>query len=221
MTSELPSVTNRSAGSANPGSSRANTEQPSTSRATPASNYVEDGWTTLTKKGRKKKQTAPAVLRQATQKLPVAAKAAKPKKKTNLNLPRSAAVVITLLPEALEKGVTYTASLALTKAKAAIDLSELKIDGVRSRQTTTGARMLELPGASSGPKADLLAKKLQYTLADIARVVRPVKCVGLRISGLDDSISSADVVAAITAKAESSSEHIKTGECYIGSLQRC
>lgn len=206
----------RSAGPANPGSSYANTQTTTSQARAATADDAEEGWSTFTKKGRKKKPTAPTVSQQPEQQKPAAGtpKVAKPKRKKNLTLPRSSAVVITLHAEALDRGVTYTD--VLTRAKEAIDLTELGIEGVRSRQAATGARILELPGASSGSKADLLAKKLQSTLADVARVVRPVKSVDLRISGLDDSISAEAVVTAITSKEECSSEHIKVGMIRMG-----
>ncbi|KOB66289.1 Gag protein [Operophtera brumata] len=68
----------------------------------------------------------------------------------------------------------------------------------RFRQAVTGARMLEVPGEDSGPKADALAAKLRELFdEDILRVTRPVKCAELRVAGLDDSVTETDVMEAI------------------------
>ncbi|KAF9801005.1 hypothetical protein SFRURICE_006048, partial [Spodoptera frugiperda] len=64
--------------------------------------------------------------------------------------------------------------------------------------TATGARLLEVPGATSGPTADALADRIRACLgADEARVSRPTKCLDLRILGLDDSVTEHEVVAAV------------------------
>ncbi|KAF9791461.1 hypothetical protein SFRURICE_007478, partial [Spodoptera frugiperda] len=64
--------------------------------------------------------------------------------------------------------------------------------------TATGARLLEVPGATSGPTADALADRIRACFgADEARVSRPTKCLDLRILGLDDSVTEHEVVAAV------------------------
>lgn len=206
---------------AQPSSAQTSSSQPT---APSSANINGEGWATVAKRGnRKGKLNAPnANISSAPQSKPrnpvvTTPNATRPKlrrKKPKLGLPRSAAVVITLQPEAIQRGMTYTD--VLTKAKASINLAELGIDGVRSRLTATGARALELPGATSGPKADLLAEKLRSALGDDARVVRPVKCVDLRISGLDDSICKDDVAAAIATRADCLRDSIKVGEIRVG-----
>ncbi|KAF9806058.1 hypothetical protein SFRURICE_008186 [Spodoptera frugiperda] len=92
--------------------------------------------------------------------------------------PKTAAVVITLQPDAVKRGVTYGDVLA--------------------KVTATGARLLEVPGAASGSSADALTERLRTCLgADEARVSRPIKCLDLRILGLDDSATEYEVVAAV------------------------
>lgn len=172
-----------------------------------------EGWATVTKRGRKKKPVASAIpsTGDAGSKK-VTTTSHKHRKK--IALPRSAAVVITLTQEAVEKGITYAD--VLTQAKTTINLAELGIDGVRSRVTATGARMLELPGTGSETKADLLAQKLKSALNEVARIGRPVNCVDLRIDDLDDSINKEDVVAAIASQAGCSSDNIKVGDIRAG-----
>ncbi|KAF9806882.1 hypothetical protein SFRURICE_005839 [Spodoptera frugiperda] len=107
--------------------------------------------------------------------------------------PKTAAVVITLQPDAVKRGVTYGDVLA--KVKRAVTPAEFGApDGFTMKVTATGARLLEVPGAASGSSADALAERLRTCLgADEARVSRPIKCLDLRILGLDDSATDSDV----------------------------
>ncbi|CAK1601059.1 unnamed protein product [Parnassius mnemosyne] len=129
----------------------------------------------------------------------------------SLRAPKTAAVVITLQPDAEKKGVTYRDLLA--KAKEAVDLGELGITGgLRLKVTQTGARMLEIPGESSGATADALAAKLRASLdADEARVSRPVRCADLRIMGLDDSVSEKELVAAVARSGGCTTDQVRSG----------
>ncbi|CAK1585425.1 unnamed protein product [Parnassius mnemosyne] len=128
-----------------------------------------------------------------------------------LRAPKTAAVVITLQPDAEKKGITYRDLLA--KAKEAVDLGELGITGgLRLKVTQTGARMLEIPGESSGATADALAAKLRASLnADEARVSRPVRCADLRIMGLDDSVSEEELVAAVARSGGCTTDQVRSG----------
>lgn len=128
-----------------------------------------------------------------------------------LRAPKTAAVVITLQPDAEKRGVSYRDVLA--KAKAAVNLGELGIaGGLRLKVSATGARVLEIPGETSGSSADALAEKLRASLdADEARVSRPVRCADLRILGLDDSVTEEEVVAAVTRTGGCPAEQVKAG----------
>nr|XP_049704760.1 OTU domain-containing protein 7A-like [Helicoverpa armigera] len=128
-----------------------------------------------------------------------------------LRAPKTAAVVVTLQPEAVKRGVSYRDVLA--QAKEAVNLQELGItSGLRLRVTATGARMLEVPGAASGPAADALAERLRASIsADDARVSRPHKCADLRIMGLDDSVTAEEVVAAVARTGGCSADEVKAG----------
>lgn len=167
-------------------------------------------WTLVTKKKTKKRNgledhTSSKHLKPAHLSAPTKVYNKTPK----LNAPRSAAVVITLQPEAVSSGVTY--AKVLGTAKQCINLAELGIDGLRSRKSATGAQILELPGTTSGPKADLLAEKLKTALASVARIDRPVKSADLHITGLDDSIEREDIIEAIAKIGECSIDRIKVG----------
>lgn len=137
-------------------------------------------------------------------------------KKTSVKLasPRTTAVLITLQPEALERGVTY--AQAITRAKREVQITDLGIAGVRIRQTATGARVLQVPGASSGEKADRLAQKIQAALGEDAKIARPTRLVDLRISGLDDSITTEEICAAVAAKAVCPTDQVKVGAISCG-----
>ena len=128
-----------------------------------------------------------------------------------LRAPKTAAVVITLQPDAAKKGVTYGEVLA--KARRAVDVDEFGVSGgLRLKITATGARLLEVPGAASGATADAIADRIRASLdADVARVSRPMKCADLRIMGLDDTVTEEDVVAAIVRASGCPAEQVRVG----------
>ncbi|XP_063620698.1 uncharacterized protein LOC134799719 [Cydia splendana] len=170
---------------------------------------TEEGWQKVGPKGKKKKKAANAVSKtQPKQKQ-------QPKKVRKLVPPRSSAVVLTLLPEAVERGVTY--ANVLTEAKSRVDLAGLGISALRIKRAITGGTVLEVPGTTSGDKADQLARALAEKLGpEAVRVSRPVKCAELRLTELDDSISPEVVVAAIASVGECSTDLVKTGEVRRG-----
>ncbi|PZC77602.1 hypothetical protein B5X24_HaOG203158 [Helicoverpa armigera] len=168
-------ITEKSGNGAPSGVTLTQATRPISSSST--TNEVE--WTTV-RRGRRKENT-----RRKAKPTDSAAK----KQAVRLRAPRSTAVVLTLQPRAEERGLTYAE--VLTRAKANISLSDLGISGIRCKTTTTGARLLEISGATSGPKADALAEKLRASLGqEDVRVSRPTKCADLLISGLDDSVTT-------------------------------
>ncbi|CAK1598352.1 unnamed protein product [Parnassius mnemosyne] len=171
----------------------------------PTSPAAEAGWQVVGEK-QKGKKAAKKAKEQERQRQFRARKIA-----ARLRAPKTAAVVITLKPDAEKKGVTYRDLLA--KAKEAVDLGELGITGgLRLKVTQTGARMLEIPGESSGATADALAAKLRASLnADEARVSRPVRCADLRIMGLDDSVSEEELVAAVARSGGCTTDQVRSG----------
>lgn len=162
-----------------------------------------EGWNEVVKRGGKK----------ATNKKVAGAVKVIPQK-VNLQPPRSAAITLTLRPGAEEKGITYASVMA--EAKKRIDLSELGIGELRFKTAVTGARMLEIPGATA-EKADSLAKKLRDVLGeDAVRVQVPVKCTEVRVTDLDDSATADEVVSAVVRETHCSAESIKPGTIYRG-----
>lgn len=135
-------------------------------------------------------------------------------RRLNLQPPRSAAITLTLLPGAEEKGITYATVMA--EAKRRINIEELGISELRFRMAVTGARMLEIPGATAD-QADTLAKKLRGVLSeDAVRVLVPVKCTEVRVTDLDDSVTVDEVVTAVVRETHCSAESIKPGTIYRG-----
>ncbi|XP_037293811.1 uncharacterized protein LOC119189096 [Manduca sexta] len=128
-----------------------------------------------------------------------------------LRPPKSAAVVISLTPAAVEKGLTYAE--VLTDAQRRVDLSGLQIDRLRPKYAATGAMLYEVPGADSEQKADSFAARLRECFGDSDVVVtRPTKCSELRISGLDFAATSESVKAALCSAGGCAAEAVKVGE---------
>jgi len=159
-------------------------------------------------------QTAGA--KKAAKKAQKAQKAKERAKKRALRPPRSSAVVLTLQPAAVEKGLKYVDVLQKTKGR--VILEQLGIPtGVRLKTTRTGARLLEVPGANSGDKADALAKKLGEVLStEEVRVSRPTKTVNLKITGLDDSAMPGEVAAVVSRAGGCSLSEVRCGTIRTG-----
>ncbi|KAL0840024.1 hypothetical protein ABMA28_015349 [Loxostege sticticalis] len=172
---------------------------------------TEEGWNVVAKMG-KKPQGGQTARPNAPPTKPAAKKPVTPK----LRPPRSSAIVLTLLPGAQEKGVTY--ETALRDAKSRINISELGISGLRCVKAKTGGKLLEIPGATSGDKADALAAKLKEVLPEeLVRVSRPTKTVDVRLSGLDDSVTKDEVAEAVSRVGGCAAASIKTDRsemCY-------
>ncbi|XP_063529759.1 uncharacterized protein LOC134740966 [Cydia strobilella] len=134
-----------------------------------------------------------------------------PKRKRKLNPPRTAAITLTLRPEAIEKGTKYETVLA--EARKNIKLEELGITALRFRTAVTGARMLELPPETENAEAaaDELAEKLRGVIGAEVQVRRPMKCAELRVTGLDDSATAEEVVASVALEGGCLVDAIKSG----------
>ncbi|XP_049868205.1 translation initiation factor IF-2-like [Pectinophora gossypiella] len=154
-----------------------------------------DGWTVVGR-GRKKK-AAPAQPPQRP-------------KAPKLRPPRTSAVVVQLQPAAVESGASYAD--ILREAKSKVDLQSLGISGLKVRKAATGARVLEVAGASSAEKADSLAAKLRESMSgDVVKVSRPTKCAQMRVVGLDDSVTAQEVVEAVAKVGGCAADGIKAG----------
>lgn len=105
--------------------------------------------------------------------------------------PKTTAVTITGSGE----GFSYAG--ALKKAQENIPLLELGIERSRIRRTINGGRIIEIPGLNAVDKADKLADKLRSVFGPQVVVVRPSVKGELRIVGLDDTVSSEEVVSMV------------------------
>lgn len=81
-------------------------------------------------------------------------------------MPRAAAVAIKSLKE------EQTLAEILRRAKNGMSLSELVIMDTRVRKTANGSLLIEIPGAESAAKADLLAGRLKDILREDAAISR-------------------------------------------------
>lgn len=195
--------------------------------ATPASSELQslpaaltpmsEEWTTVARRGLKKKnKMTPASQPQQVQSQAASQQQRRPQRRQmqkaapRLRPPRSSAVVISLKPGSAEKGVTYASALA--EARTKVDLAGLGISALRFRTAATGARILEIPGTTSGEKADSLADKLREVFnAEDVHVSRPIKSAELRISGLDDSVTAEEVAAAVAKVGACPVDAVKAG----------
>lgn len=125
--------------------------------------------------------------------------------------PKSAAMVLTFSPEAGAAGQTYAKILTIAKAK--IKLADIGIESLKCRRTITGARMLEVSGEERGAKTDMLAARLTTALGHMdVRIARPVKCAELRLTGLDDSVTAAEIAEALATQGGCQREEIRVGD---------
>lgn len=122
--------------------------------------------------------------------------------------PKVAAVTLTV-----EEGATLTYAEVMLRAKSGIRLSDLGITSVRVKRAITGGIVMEVPGEASAARADALAAKLRETLAGMGvRVARPCKQAEIRLYGLDDSVTSAEVAAAVATASGCAAEAVATGD---------
>ncbi|KAJ0175991.1 hypothetical protein K1T71_008165 [Dendrolimus kikuchii] len=131
------------------------------------SQRLEEGWSVVARKPKKKKP--PIQQQSGTSRTPQPKARPRPpapsaKKGPHMRVPNTTAVILTLLPAAVEKGISYAD--VMEKAKANIKLGDLGIAGVKLKTARTGARMLLLPGKDSGEKADALAARLRAVLPE-------------------------------------------------------
>ncbi|XP_037302465.1 caskin-1-like, partial [Manduca sexta] len=159
----------------------------------PAPANVDTPWVEVV---RRKKKGKPAAAPTNSTQPPKPTRRKEPK----LRPPRSAAVVISLTPAAIAKGLTYKS--VLTDAQNKVDLTGLEISKMRPKFAATGAPMYEVPGANSEERADSLAARLRECFAgsEDIKISRPTKTVELRLSELDYT-ATPETVAAALAKA--------------------
>lgn len=169
-----------------------------------------DGWETVSKKRRRKKDKEKGSQKSKEINKPAAkGQNQKQKVENRRRPPRTAAVTIK------GKNADFSYAEALKKARTQISLQELGIENTRIRKTVTGGILIQIPGSEGNKKAELLAEKLQSRLEDEARIALPVIKGELRIIGLDDSVTKEEVVAEIARLGECKINNIKTGDIRI------
>ncbi|XP_013175638.1 PREDICTED: uncharacterized protein LOC106123778 [Papilio xuthus] len=173
----------------------------------PAPASMKDTMASVVKRGLREK--APAPIRSAP--MPKKKEQEKAKPSPKLRAPKTSAVVVTVHPTAVEKGVTYAKALA--EARQKVNLKDLEIESVRFKRAATGASIIEVSGANSAPKADLLADKLREVFGSGGDVTvsRPTKMAELLVAGLDDSVTKEEVTAAVCAKGDCAADRVKVG----------
>lgn len=185
----------------------------------PVPETMNEGWSTVTKKGRKAKTTAKPTAKPTAQPNgkptgggPTKSSAPTRPAKVKLRPPRTAAVIITLQSGAVEKGITY--ANVIGEAKEKVTLESCGISSLRFRKAATGACILEVAaGDASNEKADNLALKLREALGEeLARVSRPMKSAEFRVSGLDDTVTGSNIIDAVAQRGACLAEAVKVGE---------
>ncbi|KOC59251.1 hypothetical protein WH47_12561 [Habropoda laboriosa] len=117
-------------------------------------------------------------------------------------------MVVTVLPGGKRK-----VAEVISDAKSKIKLSDLGISTIGPRRAITGAMILEIPGEGGAAKADALAAKMAEIVGgDDIKIARPQKKVEVRISGLDDSVTTPEVVTAVALAGECLGAEVMVGE---------
>ncbi|XP_070529923.1 uncharacterized protein [Cardiocondyla obscurior] len=142
-----------------------------------------------------------------TQATPQVRSGAKKKKNKRRRVPRTAAIVL--------YGPQDQIPDIMKDIRKEIKLSEVGINNkVTTRNTITGALLLNISGPDSEPKADALAACMKNVLKNRkdVKVDRPCKTAEIRVRGLEPSISVQEVVEAVAEKGGCQTCNIKTGE---------
>lgn len=187
----------------------------------PVPSSMDVAWTTVVKRGQRKTkegQRSPRSV-QAVGAPRVEGPAVKIRKNRRggrsgkTRAPRSAAVVLELLPAAKDKGITYEEVMA--RARGGVDIDAIGVEGgLKVRHTANGARLLECPGADSGAVADRLMARLREILPDpeVVRIDRPVRMAEIKVTGLDECATKEEVAAAIALQGNCALANVKVGE---------
>ncbi|EFN68884.1 hypothetical protein EAG_11695, partial [Camponotus floridanus] len=120
--------------------------------------------------------------------------------------PRTAAVTIKVKDES----ISYAE--IIKKARGEISLSELQIENQRIRKGINGSIIIEIAGQDSQQKADTLAQKLTTVLEKEAKISRPTIKAELKISGLDDSVTSTEIEFEVAEAGGCSAGDVRSSE---------
>lgn len=108
-------------------------------------------------------------------------------------------------------GEGFSYADALTKAREKISMAEMKIELPRFRRTVNGGRLIEIPGPNGPELADQLAARLRVVFGSEATVTRLTTRGELRLTGLDDSVTAAEVGTVIARDGGCSVDEVKVG----------
>ncbi|XP_029159521.1 uncharacterized protein LOC114931569 [Nylanderia fulva] len=100
-------------------------------------------------------------------------------------------------------------------AKAAINLADFGLTGLRSKRAATGALLLEVPGEGGSAIAEQLAARMAEALAGTGiKVARPIKRVEVRISNPDstDEASRKEVISSLASVGGCPEGDIRVGD---------
>ncbi|XP_050355261.1 uncharacterized protein LOC126776681 [Nymphalis io] len=173
----------------------------------------ESSWSTVVKKGRKGKKPSPTafVPTTAAPMEPIAPQAPKPK----LATPRTAAVIVTLQPEAQVKGVTY--AHVLERAEQGVKLQDFDIcGGLKVLRSATGAKSWSCLGRSRTKQKSLPRSSALFWMGWLTLLTGPTMKVDLRVTGLDDSVTREKLIAAVARERSCPVEAIRCGEMSRG-----
>lgn len=121
-------------------------------------------------------------------------------------LPRSVAICITCGPNS-----SYADTLK--KARDNIDINKLGIEYINAKRAITGGLIMELSGENLDNKANTLINKLKdiFNNTDV-KIYRPSKKAELRLSGFDESITTRDIMDALTTNGKCHQDDFRHSE---------
>lgn len=119
---------------------------------------------------------------------------------------KNAAILITSRKE------EFTYADMLRNARVNISLDELQIKATKIRTAANGGMLIEVLGPDSQDRAKALATKLQDTLKDQAKVVRPTIKDEIRLTGMDDSVSPEEILYTVSLHGECDESDIRLGQ---------
>nr|XP_031848770.1 uncharacterized protein LOC116434187 [Nomia melanderi] len=125
-------------------------------------------------------------------------------------VPKSSAVSVTLVP-----GTGATMADTIKEARMKIELSGLGIGPgqLRPKRAITGAMLLEVIGEDTERKAAALATEMRQLFHDRAdlKIAVPQKMAEVRVTRVDESVTSEEIAAAIAANGGCNVGDVKVG----------
>ncbi|XP_020299105.1 uncharacterized protein LOC109863280 [Pseudomyrmex gracilis] len=173
-----------------------------------------DTWATVTRRGRPTKrgqgdpQTAGPTARPESGNLPQSSSRRRAASQPRRRPLRTAAVTLTCVGDSVD---TKT---ALSQARQKINLPGLGIEKISTRRARTGGLVIEVHGADGHAKADALAAEMRSVLeehGDAVRVGRPTQMAELRLYGVEDSVTQAEVRDTVAMTTGCDPESVRVG----------